>query len=60
MRLRMPHRTLIFLLLALARAMTKEDEMGDEEGDIVASVRDILYEDVASNEIDTDVPAIKR
>jgi hypothetical protein len=40
------------------REMKEIEEEG--EGDILASVRDILYEDVASNEIETDGPAFKR
>jgi hypothetical protein len=68
---RMPYWTLICLwLAAVMTAMATEEggrekqEMEDmeEEGerDILASVRDILYEDVELNEIDTDGPALKR
>jgi hypothetical protein len=60
---RMPHWTLICLwLAAVVTAMAKEEDMEKEEGerDILASVRDILYEDVESNEIETDGPALKR
>jgi hypothetical protein len=61
---RMPHWTLICLwLAAVTVAMAKEEgdmEKQEGEGDILASVRDILYEDVASNEIETDGPVIKR
>jgi hypothetical protein len=59
----MPHWTLICLwLAAVTVAMAKEVDMEKQEGerDILASVRDILYEDVESNEIDTDGPALKR
>jgi hypothetical protein len=63
----MPHWTLICLwLAAVATAMAKEGDREmkeiEEEGerDILASVRDILYEDVESNEIETDGPALKR
>ncbi len=65
---RMPHWTMLICLLlaAVTVAMAKEgdremEEMEEEgERDILASVRDILYEDVASNEIETDGPALKR
>jgi hypothetical protein len=58
----MPHWTLICLwLAAVTTAMAKEGDRETEgERDILASVRDILYEDVASNEIETDGPALKR
>jgi hypothetical protein len=62
----MPHWTLICLwLVAVTNAMATEGdremkEMEEGERDILASVRDILYEDVASNEIETDGPALKR
>jgi hypothetical protein len=59
----MPHWTLICLWLAavtVAMAQEGDREMEEGEGDILASVRDILYEDVASNEIETDGPALKR
>jgi hypothetical protein len=61
---RMPHWTLFCLwLAAVTIAMAKEEgDMEKEEGerDILANVRDILYEDVESNEIETDGPALKR
>jgi hypothetical protein len=60
---RMRHWTLICLwLAAVTTAMATEGEREKQEGerDILASVRDILYEDVASNEIDTDGPALQR
>jgi hypothetical protein len=59
----MPHWTLICLLLAavtVALAKEGDREMEGGKGDILASFRDILYEDVASNEIDTDGPALQR
>ncbi len=59
----MSYWTLICLwLAAVTIAMAKEGDREMEEGerDILASVRDILYEDVASNEIETDGPALKR
>jgi len=60
----MPHWTMLICLLlaAVTVAMAKEMKEIEEEGegDILASVRDILYEDVASNEIETDGPALKR
>jgi hypothetical protein len=67
---RMPYWTLICLWLAavevaLAKEGDSEKQKREEmktvgEGDILASVRDILYEDVESNEIETDVPVLKR
>jgi hypothetical protein len=59
----MSHWTLICLWLAAvttAMATEVDREKHETEGDILASVRDILYEDVASNEIETDGPAFKR
>jgi hypothetical protein len=58
----MPHWTAICLwLAAVTVAMAKEVDMETEgERDTLASVRDILYEDVVSNEIETDGPALKR
>ncbi len=55
-------RLICLWLAAVTVAMAKEVdiEKQEEEGDILASVRDILYEDVASNEIETDGPALKR
>ena len=39
---------------------TKVEEDDDSVRDNLASVRDILYEDTESNEIETDGPAYKR
>jgi hypothetical protein len=59
---RMPHWTVICLWLAAVTVTMAQEGDWETEGerDILASVRDILYEDVESNEIDTDGPALKR